>query len=78
VLRGAATHGGVTGDLVDAWPPGSPGYTIPSGAPARRIDYIYALPGGGAATACLTVLADPVDGVRASDHLGVLCTFTLD
>jgi endonuclease/exonuclease/phosphatase family metal-dependent hydrolase len=77
VLRGDASHDGVTGDLVDAWPTVStaPGFTIPSDAPDRRIDYVYAMPGAGAASSCETVLGDPVDGVLASDHLGVLCRF---
>lgn len=79
VLRGEASHDGTTGDLVDAWPQAmtTPGYTIPSDAPERRIDYIYALPDGGTATTCATVLAQPVDGIRASDHLGVLCRFAV-
>jgi endonuclease/exonuclease/phosphatase family metal-dependent hydrolase len=77
MLRGAASHGGVTGDLVDAWTQAETGdgFTIPSDGPDRRIDYIYALPGSGTATRCKTVLDQPVHGVRASDHLGVICTF---
>src|SRR5690606_1484319 len=80
VLRGEASHEGTTGDLTDAWLQATttPGYTIPSDAPERRIDYIYAFPDAGTATTCATVLAQPVDGIRASDHLGVLCQFTLD
>lgn len=77
MLRGETTHDGVIGDLVDGWTQGGSGdgFTIPSDAPDRRIDYIYAFPDSGTATACQTVLATPSGGVRASDHLGVLCTF---
>lgn len=58
-------------DLVDAWTTG-PGFTIPSDAPDRRTDYVY-LVAGLTAHACSTVLGELVGGVRASDHLGVLC-----
>ena len=71
MLRGETGHAGETGNLVDAWS-GGPGFTIPSDAPDRRIDYIYMFP-GATAGGCATVLAQPVSGVRASDHLGVLC-----
>jgi endonuclease/exonuclease/phosphatase family metal-dependent hydrolase len=77
VLRGEAAHDGVTGDLVDAWAAAETGdgFTIPSDGPDRRIDYIYAFPGSGSATGCKTVLQQPSGGLRASDHLGVLCSF---
>ncbi len=76
-LRGEASHDGATGDLIDAWSQAetAAGFTIPSDDPDRRIDYIYAFPGSGTASACKTVLGTPSGGVRASDHLGVLCTF---
>ena len=51
------------------------GPTHPSDGPDRRIDYIFALPGSGTPTSCATVLANATNGVRASDHLGVLCRF---
>ena len=77
MLRGAASYDGVTGDLVDAWPTGGTGngFTIPSDAPDRRIDYIYALPQSMTPSSCKTVLVDQIGGVYASDHLGVLCSF---
>jgi endonuclease/exonuclease/phosphatase family metal-dependent hydrolase len=67
-------------ELTDAWPEVSalPGHTIPSTAPERRIDYIYAVPTAGISATpitCATVLAEPVGGVMASDHLGVACRF---
>ena len=85
VLRGEATHEGVTGDLVDGWlalHPSDPGYTIPSDAPDRRIDYVYVVPGTGAAgmtiRECERVFTEPVSGTTyASDHLGVRCVFDL-
>ncbi|MBW2534412.1 MAG: endonuclease/exonuclease/phosphatase family protein [Deltaproteobacteria bacterium] len=82
-LRGEASHQGEAGDLVDAWPaanPGDPGHTIPSDDPTRRIDYIYVVPGTGpapAVDACQLVLDGEDQGVRASDHIGVVCDFTL-
>ncbi len=85
ILRGEETHDGVTGDLLDAWTvarPGDPGFTIPSDAPDRRIDYVYVVPGTGAGEAtvldCERVFTEPVSGTTyASDHLGLLCRFDL-
>jgi endonuclease/exonuclease/phosphatase family metal-dependent hydrolase len=80
VLRGDASHDGITGDLVDAWTAAmgsDPGFTIPSDAPDRRIDYIFAFPGSGTAQTCARVLTQAVAGVHASDHLGVLCRFAV-
>lgn len=83
VLRGEATHGMVSGDLVDAWTtanPSDPGFTIPSDGPDRRIDYIYAVPGSTdplpSGVTCERVLTAPMGGVYASDHVGVLCRFS--
>jgi endonuclease/exonuclease/phosphatase family metal-dependent hydrolase len=82
-LRGEATHAGVTGDLIDAWPvanPGDPGFTNDPESPSERIDYVYVVPGSaGAGTIldCELVFADPVGGVYASDHIGVLCHVAL-
>ena len=58
-----------------SWPAVSTddGFTIPSDGPDRRIDYIYTQ--GATPIGCEIVLRDPQNGVRASDHLGVLCTF---
>ena len=81
VLRGAATHAGVTGDLADAWlaaRPTDPGMTHPSDAPEKRIDYVYVVPGDTtpmpAEIDCDRVFTEPTDGVYASDHVGLLCT----
>jgi endonuclease/exonuclease/phosphatase family metal-dependent hydrolase len=83
MLRGEAMHGGVTGDLADAWAtlyPSDPGYTIPSDAPDRRIDYVYVVPGNAGPEAtpreCERVFTMPISGsTYASDHLGVRCVF---
>lgn len=83
LLRGDASHGGVTGDLSDAWQaarPGDPGFTFPSDDPDQRIDYIYVVPASDGSRAsvadCVHVLADPDGGLYASDHIGVLCDLT--
>lgn len=61
------------GGLVDLWTAcgGGDGFTFPASAPARRIDYLFAV---GKVSACraATVLDDD-----ASDHRGVLFTLTL-
>jgi endonuclease/exonuclease/phosphatase family metal-dependent hydrolase len=82
-FRGEAEHEGVTGNLIDAWAainPGQDGFTIPSNAPDRRIDYIYVIPGtqtSASVDSCEVMFSDQVDGLYASDHLGVMCSFTL-
>jgi endonuclease/exonuclease/phosphatase family metal-dependent hydrolase len=82
-FRGEAEHEGVTGNLIDAWAainPGQDGFTIPSNAPDRRIDYVYVIPGtstSASVDSCEIMFAEQVDGLYASDHLGVMCTFTL-
>ncbi|HMR10775.1 MAG TPA: endonuclease/exonuclease/phosphatase family protein [Polyangiaceae bacterium] len=79
VLRGAATHAGKTGDLVDAWGaanPSDPGLTASSSALDRRIDYVYVVPGSkgpGEVLSCRHVLDKPNGGLFASDHIGVEC-----
>ena len=83
-LRGALAVGGVTSRLRDAWleaSPTLPGYTEPAANPTARIDYIYAAPAasaGARAIACEVVLEALVNGIRASDHLGVLCELELN
>ena len=83
-LRGEASHDGATGDFVDVWletRPGDPGYTIDSSDPHDRIDYIYT-----ASTAsfsvqpvdCQLIFEEAVDGVLASDHIGVSCQVVLN
>jgi endonuclease/exonuclease/phosphatase family metal-dependent hydrolase len=80
-LRGETPYQGATGDLSDAWKtmnPKDPGFTDPSSGPQDRIDYIYVIPGPTGAPkvqSCRLVLDKPVNGIYASDHIGVLCTF---
>ncbi len=82
-LRGEASHQAETGDLIDAWStvnPGEDGFTIPSDGPDRRIDYVYVVPGTAplpTVDACQLVFDTPEQGVYASDHIGVMCDFTL-
>lgn len=81
VLRGAASHSGVSLDYLDGWlhlRPAEPGYTFPSNAPEKRIDYIYAVPGTESTpspVSCSLVLDAMVNGSFPSDHVGVLCDF---
>ncbi|GEM_PF-636087 len=59
--------------------PGDPGYTVPSGAPNTRIDYIF-LKNTGSLTVfdSRVVMDQPYSGNNyCSDHLGVLSRFTL-
>ncbi len=83
-FRGEAEHEGVTGNLIDAWTainPGQDGFTIPSDGPNRRIDYIYLIPGtqtSASVDSCEIMFSGQVGGLYASDHLGVLCSFTLE
>jgi endonuclease/exonuclease/phosphatase family metal-dependent hydrolase len=79
-LRGDLAFDDDRGDLVDAWSvtrSGDPGPTTPAESPTHRIDYIYDASPTHRTTprTCRRVLTDPVDGIRASDHVGVLCTF---
>lgn len=82
-LRGEAEYQGVTGDLSDAWltvHPDEDGFTMESNNPTKRIDYIYQVPGKEStaeATSCEIVFDKTVGGLYASDHLGVLCGFSL-
>lgn len=82
VLTGDATHRMTTGDFVDAWArsrPDDEGATAPASAPTRREDYVYAVPGtvepSPSVIACERLFAEPVGGIYAAAHLGVLCTF---
>ncbi len=82
-FRGEAEHQAVTSDLIDSWlvaNPGDPGYTMESYNPHKRIDYIYLVPGSEVSAEpldCELVFTEPVGGVYASDHLGILCRFAL-
>ena len=80
MLRGEATHDGVTGDLVDSWMathPGEEGLTFEAGDPNRRIDYLYAVP-GVAPEECRILFDQQVSGLYASDHYGVGCRFRVE
>jgi endonuclease/exonuclease/phosphatase family metal-dependent hydrolase len=62
--------------FVDLWEelhPGEPGFTFPATDPTIRIDYVWTLAGetGLAPAAIERILADVVDGVTGSDHLGL-------
>ena len=82
-LRGEFVWNDETGNLVDAWMATNgenDGYTFPSSKPSRRIDYIYMAPGRrglGTVLNCKRLFTEPVDGVRASDHVGLICDFAL-
>jgi endonuclease/exonuclease/phosphatase family metal-dependent hydrolase len=69
-----ASHG-----LVDAWAAKQPdalGYTYPSSKPSERIDYLWIdarlLP---QLASIELILGEPVDGLYASDHLGICAVF---
>lgn len=78
------TAGGPDSLFADAWAglhPGEPGYTMPSDAPARRIDYLLGIGGGDPWTpdSCRLEFTDPYDATHyMSDHLGLLAVYDLD
>ncbi len=57
--------------------PGDPGYTMPSNAPDRKIDYVfYKNTGSLAIDTSIIVMDQPYSGNNfCSDHLGILTTF---
>lgn len=69
------------GGLTDLWAqlePDQNGYTWPSSDPSKRIDYCWG--DATVATAATTidlVATQPVNGIYASDHFGLLVTITL-
>eukprot|EP00759_Apiculatamorpha_spiralis_P052840 PhF_6_TR6033/c0_g1_i2/m.8708 len=69
--------------LADVWAqlnPKDPGYTIPSDSPSTRIDYIWAsrsVSKGAQTMQLMYTKPDPTTGLYASDHLGVVATFTI-
>lgn len=69
------------GGLTDLWAqlePDQNGYTWPSNDPSRRIDYCWGDASvASAATTIALVATQPVNGIYASDHFGLLVTFTL-
>jgi endonuclease/exonuclease/phosphatase family metal-dependent hydrolase len=68
------TKGGLT-DLWASLQPNANGYTYPSSAPAKRIDYAWANDTARpSAQAIQLVATQPVEGIYASDHLGLLVT----
>jgi endonuclease/exonuclease/phosphatase family metal-dependent hydrolase len=82
-FRGEASHENVTGNLIDSWMtvnPNDDGFTIHSDDPTRRIDYIYLAPGtekSAEVDSCELMFTEQVGGLYASDHLGILCEYTL-
>lgn len=60
--------------------PGSPGYTVPSNDPNKRIDYVFLSNISSLATDTSIVIPDSVIilDLYSSDHLGVMSTFTVD
>ncbi len=78
-VRGEVVHNDQTGDAIDAWlavNPDDPGLTASSDDPDRRIDYLYVVPGtrfAGEVLDCERIFVEPVDGLYASDHIGVHC-----
>jgi endonuclease/exonuclease/phosphatase family metal-dependent hydrolase len=84
MIRGEEPYEGVLGDMRDAWMVANPddhGNTYHSSNPGTRLDYILFRDGELASTTpseCSRVLMEPNNnGVMASDHVGVLCTFQL-
>ena len=83
LTRGESSHNGTQGNFTDAWPAvngADPGYTSTSEDPTKRIDYIYIVPGSGPGAEtvdCELVFTEPVNGLMASDHLGVFCRFAV-
>lgn len=69
--------------FVDAWVaanPDAPGYSYPSSGPDRRIDYIFTTAGTekrARVKSCTLFGDESTDGIRVSDHLGILCDFRL-
>lgn len=70
-----------TTNLIDAWHAWDPtdrGYTFPSSKPTDRIDYLWIDPKLVPKLSNIQLLfAQPVNGIYASDHLGILAEFDL-
>jgi endonuclease/exonuclease/phosphatase family metal-dependent hydrolase len=61
----------------DVWAklcPEQPGYTFESDRPYMRIDYAWANPAAAQHVQAIDVVAREADGVRLSDHLGLVIT----
>jgi endonuclease/exonuclease/phosphatase family metal-dependent hydrolase len=69
------------GGLTDLWAslePDQAGYTWPSNDPSKRIDYCWGDDTvAPAAQAIELVATQPVNGIYASDHFGLLVTINL-
>jgi endonuclease/exonuclease/phosphatase family metal-dependent hydrolase len=82
-FRGEASHEGVTGTLTDSWMTANPnddGFTMSSSNPEKRIDYIYLVPGtekSADVDSCELMFTEQVGGLYASDHIGILCEYSL-
>lgn len=82
-FRGEASHENLTGTLIDSWMTANPnddGFTMSSSNPEKRIDYIYLVPGtekSAEVDSCELMFTEQVGGLYASDHLGILCEYTL-
>lgn len=89
---GRQSLGGMSVYYRDAWAsahPGEPGYTFSERNPlraavwdeSRRIDYIFVRGGHKGTTlkiaACAQIFDEPVEGVWASDHFGVVADLTV-
>ncbi len=71
---------GEAGDFTDCWPavhPGEPGYSYASWHPVRRIDFMLARNLLQPPVSVELVGDRAVDGVYASDHIGILAEFAL-
>lgn len=79
-LTGSLSLKGETGDFADCWTQvhgDVAGHTYASDRPLRRIDYVLARGLGTAVRDAAIVGAEERDGVRASDHLGLLVDLAL-
>jgi endonuclease/exonuclease/phosphatase family metal-dependent hydrolase len=77
-MNASATEPGMVflrSKLDDAWlkaNPTQPGFTADAASPTERIDYVY-VESSMNVQSCKLLFDQPVNGLYASDHLGVLC-----
>lgn len=79
-LTGVEEVAGESGDFVDCWAhanPSAPGHTYASWEPVRRIDYVLARNLASPPTCAAIIGREPVDGVYASDHAGIIVEIPL-
>lgn len=77
-LRGEEEVDGMSADLDDCWTvahPDAPGFTYASWDPVRRIDYVLARNLPGPVRSATVVGGEAVNGVYASDHMGIVVDF---